>query len=76
MSGSAMSPLAKTTLPVDRVQAALVARVGQGVEHRDLHVGTLADGLVDEVGADEAGSAGDEHVHARQPPEGGINPRA
>ena len=40
-----------------------VAGVGEFVEHRHRRVGVAHEGLVDEVGADEAGAPGDEDVH-------------
>ena len=39
-----------------------VARVREGVEHGDLDVGVLLDGLVHEVRTDEAGTAGNEYL--------------
>jgi hypothetical protein len=40
-----------------------VARVGELVEDRHFGVGAFCHGLVDEVGADEAGPSGDEYAH-------------
>src|SRR5665811_1461330 len=41
----------------------LAAGIGEGVQHRDLHVWARADRLVHEIRADESGCAGDEQTH-------------
>jgi hypothetical protein len=47
----------------DAGERPLVAGVREGVEDGDVDVGALTERLVDEVGADEAGSTGDEQTH-------------
>jgi hypothetical protein len=47
----------------DRVQAGLVARVGQRVQDGHLVVGVVPHRVVDEVRPDEAGAPGDKHPH-------------
>ena len=41
------------------VQRLRATGVGHGVQHRDLDVGAIADGAVDEVRADESRATGD-----------------
>ena len=62
-SASVTEPLTKSTSPIDRVERGQVRGIGQGVEHGDLPVGTHLARPQDEVGADEAGAAGDEDLH-------------
>ncbi|MBG9885718.1 hypothetical protein ABE10_03775 [Bacillus toyonensis] len=50
----------------EAVQGGAVARVGESVEHRDRVVG-VRDDVVDEVRADEAGTAGHEQVRHQRP---------
>jgi hypothetical protein len=47
----------------DRLQALLVAGVGQGVQHDHLELGVVAHRVMDEVRADEAGGAGRKQLH-------------
>ena len=52
-------------LRIGSLQGGRVAGVGELVQHHDVVGGGLQD-VVDEVGADEAGSAGDEQFHDEQ----------
>src|SRR5690606_12291809 len=54
-------------LDVQPGEGLTVAGVGELVEHRHPGVGTVLEGLPDEVGADEPGAPGDEHVHVATP---------
>ncbi|SUA41109.1 Uncharacterised protein [Nocardia africana] len=47
----------------DRRQRGAISGIGQCVEHRDADVGSIRHGLMDEVRADESGSAGYEQSH-------------
>lgn len=47
----------------DRFEVRQRARVGEGIDHRELPVGAGRPGALDEVGADEPCAAGDEHLH-------------
>src|SRR4051812_28078376 len=46
-------------------KAFAIARVRQRVEYTHFEPGMVTQGVVDEVGADEAGPSGDEHLHGR-----------
>ena len=50
--------------PLEALDVAAVAGVGQQVVDDDLPVGALAVDVADEVRADEAGAAGDQQLHA------------
>jgi hypothetical protein len=57
-----------TAATVDQILDRLDAPcVGELVEHHDLVAGVVLQNLTREVGADEAGTAGDEQPHARAP---------
>ena len=52
-----------------------VARIGEGVEHRDLNSGLVVEHPMNEIGADEPGPSGDDDVvvwacHGRAAPSG------
>jgi hypothetical protein len=51
-----------------RLQAGQIARVGQGIQHDHLILGMPGQPIVDEVGADESGTAGyQQPLHAPDP---------
>src|SRR5690606_12146843 len=52
---------------LDRRERGAIARVGEGVQDRDRHLGSFGDGLLDEIGTDETGPAGDEQAHPGDP---------
>src|SRR5690606_13196381 len=63
----AVGDVALDELDVQPGQGLAAARVGELVEDGDLHVGTLGQGLADEVGTDEPGTTGHEHAHGTTP---------
>lgn len=50
------------TLRIAACEVLAVARIGEGVEHRDMSIGLVVEHPMHEIGADEPGSSGDDDV--------------